>query len=131
MASNKLKASSVNKLSYKDSLEPIVKARYLEKLKIINGTDPYEMQVKSFSDDKKLLPSVTYPDIVNYLLFSPSPYTTDDLKGLKSLEAYNQAQNGWVSDVRAIDIGNKRVVRAKVRKYVFLFMIIVKMYNIN
>ena len=106
--------STIKKQPYKDGLEPVVKARYLEKLKIIGGIDPYEENTKSFSDDKKLLPSVTYPDIVNYLLFSPSPYTKDDLKALKSLDAYNQAQNGWVSDVRAIDVNNKRVVKAKV-----------------
>ncbi|KAL3885168.1 hypothetical protein ACJMK2_025263 [Sinanodonta woodiana] len=37
-----------------------------------------------------LLPSVTYPDIVNYLVFSPSPYSSEDLKSYKGLDAYNQ-----------------------------------------
>ena len=45
-------------------------------------------------------PSVTYPDIVSYLIFSPSPYSSDDLKSYKSLDAYNQFQEGWVSDVK-------------------------------
>ena len=30
--------------------------------------------------DRKLLPAITHPDIVYYLLFTPSPYTADDLK---------------------------------------------------
>ncbi|KAH3777905.1 hypothetical protein DPMN_179353 [Dreissena polymorpha] len=102
-------------LSYRETLEPVVRARYEEKLKNIGGTDPYELCVKtSFSDEKKLLPSVTYPDIVNYLLFSPSPYTTDDLKSLKGLDAYNQSMSGWVSNVRAVVIGSKHVIRSKV-----------------
>ena len=104
---------------YRDTLEPVVKARYLEKLRLVGGTDPYELSNKSFSEDKKLLPSITYPDIVNYLLFSPSPYTSEDLKGLKSLDAYNQAQNGWVSDIRAINMNDRRLVRAKVCLHMF------------
>ena len=43
---------------------------------------------------------MTYPDIVNYLIFSPSPYSSDDLKCYKSLDVYNQFQEGWVSDVK-------------------------------
>ena len=36
---------------------------------------------------RKLLPTITNPDIVNYLLFTPSPYTADDLKS-KSTKYY-------------------------------------------
>lgn len=30
------------------------------------------------NDDQESLPSIVYPDIVNYLVFSPSPYTAED-----------------------------------------------------
>ena len=43
---------------------------------------------------------MTYPDIVNYFIFTPSPYTFKVMKAYKSLEAYNQVLNGWVQDVR-------------------------------
>ena len=49
---------------YREGLEPSVKARYLEKLAIIGGEDPYELGI--LSTDEKLLPAITYPDIVNY-----------------------------------------------------------------
>ena len=67
-------------LKYREALEPDAKARYLEKLEIIGGEDPYELG--SLSSDEKLLPAITYPDIVNYLVFTPSTYTAEDLKCL-------------------------------------------------
>ena len=45
-------------------------------------------------------PSISYPDIVNYLVFRPSPYSADDMKAYKRLETYNQVIKGWVRDVK-------------------------------
>jgi hypothetical protein len=111
--------STANKLMYRDTLEPVERTRYENKLAIIGGceNDPYEL--KSFTEDVKLLPAVTYPDIVNYLIFTPSPYTADDLKCYKGLDAYNQFLCGWVSCLKAVIINNKHVVGAKVRSEMF------------
>ncbi|WAR08655.1 hypothetical protein MAR_018613, partial [Mya arenaria] len=76
------------------TLEPVVSARYGEKLKLIAGTDPYTLP--TWSPDVKSLPAVTYPDIVNFLVYSPSAYTLDDLNCYKGLEANNQIFCGWV-----------------------------------
>ena len=46
------------------------------KLAISGGENLYELGIQI----RKLLPAITNPDIVNYLLFTPSPYTADDLK---------------------------------------------------
>ena len=70
--------------------------RYKEKLKIINDQDPYELSKNLLSRDPELLPTIEYPDNVNYLVFSPSPFTKDDLKAYKELKAYNQFLCGWV-----------------------------------
>ena len=59
-----------------------------EKLTLIGGEDPYELGI--LSTDGTLLPAFTYPYIVNYLLFTPSPYTAYDLKSYKGIQAYNQ-----------------------------------------
>ena len=40
-----------------------------------------------------------YGDVYNYLILTPSLYTHEQLKTYKSLEAFNQVVNGWVSDV--------------------------------
>lgn len=97
---------------YRDKLEPAVKSRYLEKLKLIGGVDPYDL--KKLSSDVTTLPSLTYPDIVNYLVFTPSVYTLDDLKNYKSLEAVNQVECGWVSCVSSSIINDKHLVKGRV-----------------
>ena len=47
-------------------------------------------------------PKVTYPNIVNYLNFGPSPITMEDMRAYKSLEAYNQFVCGWFRDLGVI-----------------------------
>ena len=41
--------------------------------------DPYDMKKTEFDYGMNLLPKIVYPDIVNYLLFAPTPYTTEQL----------------------------------------------------
>ena len=51
----------------------------------------------------RLSQRVTYPDIVNYLyLCNPSPFTLDDMRAYKSLEAYNQFVCGWVKELGVV-----------------------------
>ena len=45
------------------------KERYLEKLKLIGGNDPYEIQLSSWLDDVDLWPSTTYIHVGMYLAF--------------------------------------------------------------
>jgi hypothetical protein len=60
-----------------------VKKRYFQKFELLGGLDPYEMDSSLWSDNVELLPKISYPDIVNYLVFSSSPYTLEDLKSYK------------------------------------------------
>lgn len=101
-------------VKYQDGLDPQEKTRYEGKLKLLGGEDPYEMTASMLSEDVKLLPKITYPDIVNYLVFSPSPYTSDDLKSYKGLEAYNLFVCGWVRVKATMIINEKVLMKAKV-----------------
>lgn len=101
--------------SYRDGLGKQERARYFEKLKLIGDKDTYELAPSSWTDDPTILPSISYPDIVNYLVFSPSPYTAEDLKCYKGLEAYNQMVCGWVREAQHQLINNDMcIVKAKV-----------------
>ena len=51
----------------------------------INFIDLYDMKKTGFDYGMDLLPKVVYPDIVNYLLFAPSPYTAEQLKNVLNL----------------------------------------------
>ena len=100
---------------YKDSLvDQCSKERYLTKLKLIDSQDPYEILKEDWKDDVDLWPSTTYINVGMYLLFSPSPYTQEDLENYKSLECYQRFIAGWVRDILVKDIGHKRVLAAKV-----------------
>ena len=82
------------RLTYRDALDSAKRVRYDAKTKLIGN----EFDKSDWNDDVKLLPSTSYFDILNYLLFSPSPYTMEDLRAYKGLEAYNQFVCGWVRE---------------------------------
>ena len=44
-------------------------------------------------------PSVSYADIYNYMINTPSEYTHEMLKAYKSIDGYNFFVNGWVSNI--------------------------------
>ena len=95
------------------------KDRYLEKLSSVQ-VDPYLIMKNQWEDDVKLFPAVSYPDIVTYLLFTKSPFTAENLKAYKSLEAYNQFVSGWVRDLGVVkpptDAESFRILSARVSR---------------
>ena len=65
---------------YTKCLSKESKERYLEKISKINNVDPYSLKKEDCLTEKEFFPKITYPDIVNYLLFTPSPVTAKELK---------------------------------------------------
>ena len=97
--------------------------RYLEKISIIGGQDPYVIPDVEWSTNPDMFPSLSYIDIVNYLVLGSSPfYSMVEFKNYKSLEAYDRFLSGWVQKVQVFatscnvegSILNMSVVRAKV-----------------
>ena len=78
-----------NMSEFTSNLDPPSLQRYKEKLIAIENIDPYLLEEADFSTCFDDFPDITYSDIVNYLVFHPSPYS-EDMKAYKSLEAYNQ-----------------------------------------
>ena len=91
-----------------------VKERYEEKLSLLGGKDPYEIPAEAWKDDVELWPSTTYIHVGLYLLFSPSPYTSEDLLNYKSLECYQRFTAGWVREIFVSAEGEHRLLTAKV-----------------
>ena len=109
-----LAAEKLNVL-YRDTLDTITKARYLDKLKIIDGKDPYEVDKGEWKKtDIEKWPDLCYPDVVNYLVCSQSVYTLNELKAYKSLQAYNYLISGFVQDLGHTVINGKSVFLAKI-----------------
>ncbi|XP_062591049.1 uncharacterized protein LOC134252559 [Saccostrea cucullata] len=101
-------------LTYRESLDSVSKQRYDDKLALIQKEDPYQIEKTKWSKDVEKWASVTYPDIVNFLLYTTSAYTLDELKSYKGLEAYNQFVSGWVRDVAVCEINGLCVHTSRV-----------------
>ena len=104
--------------NYLESLSTDAKDRYLEKIKLVDNTDPYTDSKKTWSRAVEDYPGVSYPDIVAYLLLTKSAYTNEELKNYKSLEAYNQFVCGWVRDISLKKSANENIlVHARVSHF--------------
>ena len=89
------------------TLDNLHQLRYVEKISAIGFVDPYCIKMDNFVADTDKYPDVTYPDIVNYMLFARSPVTNEELKCYKGLASCNQFLSGWVKDVKLQNFGNK------------------------
>ena len=98
---------------FQDEFHPPSRKRYMEKISVIGGIDPYAIKSQKFDCNIENFPAVTYPDIVNYLIFGSSPFTANQLKAYKSLESNNQVIQGWVRDVKGYLYEDKRLVIGK------------------
>ena len=68
--------------SYFNELQKEDKAKYKRKLTLTNGQllpDPCRT-VENWKSNAKLMPDVSWGDMYNYLVNSPSKYTHDNLK---------------------------------------------------
>ena len=89
--------------------------RYEEKLALLGcGEDPYlPLEQKGLVRSSECVewidwPSVSYADIYNYLINTPSEYTHEMLKAYKSMDGYNFFVNGWVSNVVVTQIEGRQ-----------------------
>ena len=96
---------------YFEGLSEEAKARYKEKISLINGTDPFGKIVggEAFSG----VP-VDACDLVSYLVIQTSYMTSEQFKSRKALEAYNQFVSGWVKDVSVTKISEKYLTTGRV-----------------
>ena len=87
---------------YADILPPEAKARYLDRIEIIGGPDPFS---SDFVGDKSdVVPPVSACDLISYLVLQTSFITSKQFKAYKSLEAYNQLVCGWVKAYKRMPI---------------------------
>ena len=81
--------------SYVDTLPPDVRKRYDSKTAYIK-CDPYGIAMIEWEKDASKGPLIGFLDVINYLVYSPSGYTSEQLKKYKSLEAYKFYQDGLI-----------------------------------
>ena len=95
--------------SYFNELQKEDKAKYKHKLTLTNGQllpDLYGI-VENMKTNVKLMPDISWGDLYNYLVNSPSQYTYDNVKPYKSLETFNFFMCNHVQDIYYNDIAKK------------------------
>ncbi|KAH7936324.1 hypothetical protein HPB52_021423 [Rhipicephalus sanguineus] len=81
--------------SYYSDLIGSARIRYEEKVQMCDGIDPYTLRPHAdTTTDVNTLPEVTHGDILNYLVYSSSFATLQEMKAFKSLEAHNYFTSG-------------------------------------
>ena len=115
--------------SYFSELQKEDKAKYKRKLTSTNGQllpDPYGT-VENWKSDAK--PDVSWGDMYNYLVNSPSEYTHNNLKAYKSLEAFNFFVCNHVQDIMMKLQKNFNIAVSKQRyKNIYLNIFRLKVY---
>ena len=82
-----------------------------------NKDTPYRILLVATTEwgkDVSKWPLIRFLDVINYLVHSPSAYTSEQLKKYKSLEAYKFYQDGWIRQILHKKIGELHLVLAKV-----------------
>lgn len=110
---NAVDKSSLVLSEYVNGLDNHVRCCYVQKIEVI-GIDPATLDTLHF--DPECLPPIEAGDLVSYLVLETSYYTLNQSKNFKSLEAYNQAVSGFVTNVQGKVIGDVFVVIGKVRR---------------
>lgn len=84
--------------------------RYIEKVKLCEGIDPYVLSTKDLTNELANYPPVQFPDISNYLVLQTSFCMTKQMKAWKSMDSYNFFVCGWVKDVGVKVLKNKSCI---------------------
>ena len=92
---------------YLKSLEPNDAQCYNNKLTLTTGEclpDPYTLAVEEWEENINKFPDITWRDVTEYLIETPSLYTKESMKAYKSLEAFDYFVCGHVQQCFYHDI---------------------------
>ena len=95
-----------------ESLNQEAKARYKDKIALIDGIDPFGKI--TVGEPYSGVPPVEACDLVSYLVLQTSFITASQFKACRGLEAYSQFVCGWVKDVHTRKISGKYLTCGRV-----------------
>lgn len=93
-----------------DAMPGDVKARYIEKIRVIKNRDPYCIR----TNGNDIPATVNTGQVVDYIVNHKSPFSGLLAGTSKSLEAYKKFEAGYVTSIEGCVIDEYYVVRGKV-----------------
>ena len=119
--------SSSGRMNGSGSCSPLLSVNFrILKLTLKSGEqlpDPFILPDDDWSDDIANLPDISWRDVTDYLIDSPSIYTKERMKAYKSLEAYDFFICGHVQDCLYHEISPSNdfcFIKTEVR-FIFIF----------
>ena len=100
--------------SYADGLSVEAKSRYLDKIAVIGGIDPFRSSI--FGEHRYDSPSVDACALLSYLVLQTSYITAEQFRAWKGLELYNQFVCGWEKEVITCKIAGKFIAIGRVSR---------------
>lgn len=91
------------------------------KLKLVNGLDPFTLDIEKLNYAIDGVAPVTNMDIITYFVFSHSFYTEEQMKTFKSLQAYKYFESGFVLKVGTKVVNNVFILVGKVSLFYFYY----------
>lgn len=88
--------------------------RYLEKLIPLGGVDPYTLSNKDFSQEKNYTSKITYDKITQYLMCQISPFTQEEIRASKSMDAWVKVVCKWIKSIHFARFESYTLVVGKV-----------------
>lgn len=107
------------KSTYYQKLSGDIKFRYDQKISKCNGIDPYSLDDKELSDDRKDFPEISLIDIENHMIHSVSPFTNKQFKNYKGMEAYSFFESGFVLYVGSKKMNDTALLIGRVSPKIF------------
>lgn len=109
--------------TYRLDLTGSERVRYAEKVRLCDNIDPFMLRPGTDTSDVDIFPEICYGDIVNYLVFSASFLTLEEMKAFKSTEAHNYFTSGWVKGLSAKQLqGDKVLLLGEVSRRALIFV---------
>lgn len=100
---------------YKESLLGEELKRYEEKIVLCKNVDPYTLDLDSTHEVPSLYPRITYGHLYNYIVFTKSYATQNQMMNFTSLNCYNNFTSGLVQAIRVLKLGDDlRLIVAQV-----------------
>lgn len=97
--------------NYANLLKGDVYQRYMTKINMCCGIDPYQIVWKNEpSTSQPVYPSVHFFDICEYLTETTSAYSKEKIRAIKSIESYKFFENGWVRCLNTKRLPNTNVL---------------------
>lgn len=84
--------------------------RYLVKVNMCGGVDPFKLDLNTLLDDPAALPAVAALDVLTFLVDTADYLSKEQFKRYKSTEAHTYFTDGWIQFIKSKPLASEKIV---------------------